>query len=608
MKRLVLAFLMIFIIKIGFCQQNISNQQRAEEFYERAIEFLQLQQPEKAKELLQLALNYDANSLKIHRLYQNLFPYKEIIDYYKKQYESNKGDPFWTYLYLRLVARDDPSKGCKMIFEAQQKFPNHPYLQLATSTCEVINLNWSAAEITLRNLLSNKNVPVEAYENMLRLYALENKTSMLLSVCKEGLQKFPAEASLYRLCLGYSSDYIPTAEKAKIIDKAYQYFSKSHQLAEMLFIYARTLKDDKEKVSYMKLLWGKYPNNRISSSIFPILWAQYSKEDKNELERLAKDSFDSERVGDAFMYTTAATHLVEIWKDNRNRFEQLLINAKVSSLNWQGLLILFEKLIENKLYIKNMEPLFARLVEEIKAQKNIAKDYLFRAYKLQAEYYNSAKDYKNAYINYKLAKEWQETLFTEETWLNYIELLDKLSEKKEIRDCIVKCFVYSLNENCLKYKDKYIKKEEFKNKVSLIRKLLYPQPIQFRWRTIDNKEISNSDLSEYNIFIIVYADSEMSKKLLESNKNDLEKLPKGFSSFLIILGEDQKMAEDFYKTINLNLPAVFNADAAQKLQIKGIPSIVILDAKSFIIYNRYINLENNKVFKIKDLINLIKIE
>ncbi len=608
MKRVAFAIILILIAKFSFSQQNVNNKQKAEEFYGYAIEYLQLQQPEKAKELLQLALNYDPNSLKIHRLYQNLFPYKEIIDYYRKQYEANKEDPFWVYLYLRLLARDDPSKGCKMIFDEEKKLPNYPYLQLAASTCEVVNLNWSAAEITLRNLLLNKDAPVEAYENLLRLYALENKTSMLLPVCKEGLEKFPSEASLYRLCVGYSPDYIPTAEKAKMINKAYQYFSKSHQLAEILFIYARSFKDEREKFSYMKLLWGKYPNNRISSSIFPILWAQYSKEDKNELEKLAKDSFQPERVGDAFMYTTSATHLVEIWRENPNKFEQLLINAKVSSLNWQGLLILFEKLVENKLYIKSMRALFPKITEQINAQKNIAKDYLFRAYKVQADYYKNTNDYKSAYVNYKLAKEWQEALFTEETWLNYIDLLDKLSETKEISDSIAKCFVYTLNEKCLKFRDKYIKREEFKNKISRIRKLLYPQPVQFKWKTFDNREISNNNLSEYNIVIIVYTDSEMSKKLIESNKNDLEKLPKGFSSFLIILGEDQKMAEDFYKKLNLNLPAIFNAEAAQKLQIKGIPSIVILDSRSFIIYNKYIDLENNREFKIKDLINLIKIE
>lgn len=565
-------------------------------------------QSDKAKDMINEALKLNPESLKIHRLYQSLFPYKDIIGFYLKQYEMNKDKALWVYLYFRLLAREDVEKGCAGIRDAEKKFPDYVYLALASSTCDVANLNWSAGEIVLSNMIKRQDAPVEAFENMLRLYALEDKKNMLLPVCKEGLAKYPQEPSLYRLCVGYSEDIVPEDEKKAYVESAKKIFEKSSQLAEILFTYGRSLKDENAKYTYLEDLWIKYPANRVSSNIFSMLWAQYSKADKPKLEELAKATLQKDRVGDAFMYTSAVNYLADAWKNDEARCKALLAELKVTELNWQGVLILAEKFIDSKILLKDIQPVLLELVNRIKSEKSISKDYLFRNYISLARCAHMIADNKNALNYYELARSWLERAFTENDWLDYSALLNAMKKKKELLDASADCYAYFLNEECLRYKDKRVKKEEFMKKVHEMRKMLYPSALTFNWKTFDGKDISSVNLTPYTLFIVLFADSDNCTKLIEDNKEKIKKLPGNFSGYIIVLGDTQEQAQEYNKKLNSGLPAAFALDASQILDVRGIPSIVVLDQKGFVVFKKYIDMEKNKSFNLEDVWKRIRAE
>lgn len=604
----------IAIVIIGVCTSLSSGQvqenptAKADKDYYLAQEYIQMGQSDKAKDIIIETLKLNPELLKIHRLYQSLFPYKDIIGYYQKQYEMNKDKALWVYLYFRLLAREDVEKGCAGIRDAEKKFPNYVYLELASSTCDVANLNWSAGEIVLSNLIKRQDAPVEAFENMLRLYALEDKKNMLLPVCKEGLAKYPQEPSLYRLCVGYSEDIVPDDEKKAYVENANKIFEKSSQLAEILFTYGRSLKDEKAKYSYLEDLWIKYPTNRVSSNIFSMLWAQYSKADKPKLEELAKAALQKDRVGDAFMYTSAVNYLADSWKNNESKYKTLLAELKVTELNWQGILILAEKLIDNKILLKDIHPVLLELMNRIKSEKSISKDYLFRNYISLARCAHMSADNKNALNYYELARNWLESSFTEADWLDYSALLNAMKKKKELLDAAADCYAYFLNEECLQYKDKHVKKEEFMKKVLEMRKKLYPSALTFNWKTFEGKEILSTNLAPYSLFIVLFADSDNCTKLIEDNKEKIKKLPNNFSGYIIVLGDTLEQALEYNKKLNSSLPAAFASDASQILEIKGIPSIVVLNKSGFVVFKKYIDMEKIKSYNIENVWKMILAE
>jgi len=571
-----------------------SDAKKAEEYYNQAMEYIQMAQINKAKIMLKKAIELDPESMKINRLYQNIYGYKDIIDYYKKRYEENKGDPKWVYLYYRLLAKEDMKNGCEKIREAEKKFSDYVYLQLASCTCDVGDLNWAGAMAGLNNIIRRKDAPVDAYENLLRLYSLSEKKDQLLPTCREALTRFPDEPSIYKICIAYSEDVISLDEKRVILQKALKQFRNSHQLPEIIFNYARSLNNEAEKMSYLKMLWNKYPSNKISVSVFPILWAAYSKTDQQELIKLAIATLQSDRVGEPIMYSSSIDYILQQWKDKSAKLEELLDSVKVSEFNWQGILILLEGLIKNGSPIKKADAIFNDLVKNIEREPFISKDYLFRAYIAWGKNYHLAKDAGNAYGYFKKALQTKETSMTEDHWLEYIDLLSELKKVDELIKASAMCYVYNLNGKCCKYNKGLIKEKDFYALVREKRKVLYPTPIQFALKAFDGTEVTNSKLKKYNIIYVTYVGSEEIKNLIEKTADELKTLGLDVPIFILLIADSEEEAKEYYNSLGIKVPAMFSPDLAALMKIRGVPSAVILDARGNVLFNKYLEIEGGK--------------
>ncbi len=568
------------------------NKKKAEEYYKYANDYIQMSQINKAKIMLKKALELDPDSMKINRLYQNVHPYKDIIGYYKEKYEANKEDPKWIYLYYRLLAKEDMQEGCKKIREAEKKYPDFVYLQLASCTCDVGNLNWAAALAGLNNIIKRKDAPVDAYENLLRLYSLSENTHLLLPTCKEALAKFQEEASLYKICIGYSEEIVSLQEKREILNNAIKQFNKSHQLPEIIFSYARSLKNENEKISYLKMLWNKYPSNKVSVSIYPILWAYYTKAEKDKLLNFAKDTLQENRVGEALMYSNAIDYLLKQWEKSPDKIEIFLDSLKITDFNWQGILLLLEHLIKDKFYIKKADNIFPLLIDKINKQPHISKDYLFRALITYARNFRLGENDLKSYEYYKKAVDLREISMNDESWLEYVELLANLNKKDELLKNSAKCYVNSLNEKCYKYNKKFFKEKDFYKIVNETRRSFYPKGINLSIKTLEGAEILNFKLNKYNVLYIIYAGSEEVKELIKKDAEEIKKLSNDIAIYIMIVAETEEEAKEFYKNSGFKYPTAFMPQIPEAMYLKGVPSIVVLNKEGYILANRLIDIEN----------------
>lgn len=567
---------------------------KAEGYYNQALEFIQMAKINKAKVLLKQAIELDAESMKINRLYQNIFPYNDIIGYYKERYEANKEDPKWVYLYYRLLAKEDMQKGCEKIREAEKKFSDFVYLRLASCTCDVADLNWTGALIGLTNIIRREDAPIDAYENILRLYSLSEKKDKLLPTCKEALSRFPNEASIYKLCLGYSEEIVALDEKRQILQKAMEKFKSSNQLPEIIFAYARSLNNEAERMSYLEMLWKNYPSNKVSMSIFPVLWASYTKNNQKELLNLATSALQGNRVGEAMMYSNAVDYIIGQWKHSPDNIRKLLDSIEVSDFNWQGVLILLESLVTNNFRIDKADSIFPKLIDQINKEQYISKDYLFRALISYGINYRLEKNNTKAYESFKKAVDLRELSMSESNWVEYVKLLAELGKKVELLNVSAKCYVFSLSKECYKYNKKYFKDKDFYKAVVRQRRILNSEPIQFSLEAFDGTKISSSKLSKYNIFYIVYAGSEDIKRVIERDDEDLKDVSDNYSKFLIIVSDIQDEAKDYYEKLSIKVPAAFSPEVAGIMQVRGIPSVVILDSQGYILFNKYFDVASEK--------------
>lgn len=603
-KMLVLSFILLVIFSIcvmnGFvlaieAKDKEDAKKKADDFYNQALELIQMAKTNQARVLLKKAIELDPESIKINRLYQNIFPYNDIIGYYKERYETNNDDPKWVYLYYRLLAKEDIQKGCEKIREAEKKFSNFVYLQLASCTCDVSDLNWTGALIGLTNIIRREDAPIDAYENILRLYSLSEKKDKLLPVCKEALSRFSDEASIYKICIGYSEDIVSLDEKRQILQKAMERFKSSNQLPEIIFAYARSLNNETEKMSYLEMLWKNYPSNKVSISIFPVLWASYTKNNQKELLNLATAVLQTNRVGEAMMYSNAVDYIIEQWENSSDNIKKLLDSIEVSDFNWQGVLILLESLVKNNFSIEKADSLFPKLIEQISNEPNISKDYLFRTLISYGGNYRLKKNNTKAYEYFKKAADLKASSMSERNWIEYVKLLGELGKKVELMNVSAKCYVFSLNEECYKYNKKYIKDNDFYKAVIGTRRSSYPNPIQFSLKAFDGTEISSSKLSKYNIFYIVYAGTEGIKMMMEQDAEELKNVADNYATYLIIITDIQDEAKDYYEKLGIKVPAVYSPELVGKMQIRGIPSIVILDSQGYILFNKSFNIERKNI-------------